>query len=96
VSGFAAGCCGCCFGAVGGAFEGWFFGGGGLYTLVTGFPGLGVGRELSCWGAFFAFQAASVVVLGGAGRLLTVELDPGGCCVTGSGLARRSLLVEAW
>ena len=91
-SGFAAGCCSCCLGAVGGAFGDWFFGGGGLYTLAAAFPALGVGRELlfDC-GAFFAFQ----LVLGWAGRLLVVVPAPDGCCTTGSTLAGRSLLVEA-
>jgi hypothetical protein len=45
------------FRAVGGALVGWFFSGGGLYTLVVAFPALGVGRELFCCAAFFPFQA---------------------------------------
>ena len=86
VSGFAAGCCGCCFGAVGGALVGWFFGGGGLYTLVATFPALGVVRELFCCGAFFPFQAVVVVALGWIERL-AAALGPGGCCVTDPDLA---------
>lgn len=61
------------------------------------FTALGVGRELFCCGTFFAPHVVLVVVLGWTGRLLpTVVLGPGGCGVTGSSLADRSLLVEAW
>ena len=88
VSGFGAGCCGCSFGAIVAAFEGWFFGGGGLYTFVA--------VLLLCCGAFFAFHVVFAVVLGWAGRLLTAVLGPDGCRVTGSSLADKSLLVEAW
>ena len=65
----------------------WFFGGGGLYMLVVIFPALGVGHELFCWPAFFAFQAVFVVGSGWTERLLTVALGPGGRCITSSGLA---------
>ena len=93
MSGFVAGCC---FGAVAGAFGGWFFGGGGLYILVAVFPVLDVGRELFCCGAFFTPQLVLAVV-GWTGRLLpAVVLGPGGCGVTGSSLVGRSLVVEAW
>ena len=79
VFGFAACCCGCCFGTQGGALVGWFFGGGGLYTLVAIFPALGMGRELFCCAAFFPFQSIFVVALCWIERLSTVVLGPGSC-----------------
>lgn len=66
---------------------GWFFGDGGLYTLVAAFPGLGVGRELFCCRAFLGFGVMLVIVLGFVGRLLMDVSGPCGCCITGSGLA---------
>lgn len=66
---------------------GWFFGGGGLYTLVVVFPALGVGRELFCCGASFGFEVRLVVALDWIGPLLMTVSHPVDRGGTGSGLA---------